>query len=73
MDTILGDEFSFRAVSTFEIRKIVISFPSNKAPGADKVSMQVIKDALLCIPPHLNRNHQQISTYISLPVNLEGS
>jgi hypothetical protein len=52
-DTFFGDEFSFRAVSTFEIRKIVISFPSNKAPGADKVSMKVIRDALPCILPTL--------------------
>ena len=50
-DTFFGDEFSFRAVSTFEIRKIVLSFPSNKAPGADNVSMKVIKDALPCILP----------------------
>ncbi len=28
------------------IRKIVYSFPSNKSPGPDKVSMKVIKDAL---------------------------
>ena len=29
--------------------KVVKSFPSNKAPGRDKVSMAVIKDALPCI------------------------
>ena len=28
------------------IRKIVYSFPSNKSPGPDKVSMKVLKDAL---------------------------
>ena len=56
LDTFFGHEFSFRAISRFEIRKIVLSFPSNKASGADKVSMKVIKDALPCIL-YLNRNH----------------
>ena len=51
LDTFFGHEFSFRAISTFEIRKIVLSFPSNKASGADKVSMKVIKYALPCILP----------------------
>lgn len=40
------DEFCFYPVSSYEIRKIVNSFPSNKAPGIDKVSFRVIKDAL---------------------------
>lgn len=40
------DEFHFRAATSLEIRKIVQSFPSNKAPGKDKLSMAVIKDAL---------------------------
>ena len=40
------DEFNFRPVSSYEIRKIVNSFPSYKAPGVDKVSVSVIKDAL---------------------------
>ena len=44
-----GDEFVLRAVSTAEVRKIVFSFGSNKAPGPDKVPMKVIKDALPCI------------------------
>lgn len=40
------DKFEFRAASTHEIRKAVMSFSSNKAPGHDKVAMSVIKDAL---------------------------
>ena len=51
--TFFGHEFSFRAISKFEIRKIVLSFPSNNASGADKVSMKVIMDALPCILPTL--------------------
>jgi hypothetical protein len=45
-DTFFEHVFSFRAISAFAIRKIVLSFPSNKASGADKVSMKVIKDGL---------------------------
>jgi hypothetical protein len=47
------DEFSFRPVSSYEIRKIVNSFPSYKAPGVDNVSVSVIKDALPIILPTL--------------------
>ena len=47
------DEFFFQPVSCGQVRKVVESFPSNKAPGRDKVSMAVIKDALPCILPTL--------------------
>ena len=40
------NKFYFHPVSCDVIRKIVYSFPSNKSPGPDKVSMKVIKDAL---------------------------
>ena len=52
-NSFIGDEFVLRAVSTAEVRKTVFSFGSNKAPGPDKVSMKVIKDALPCILPTL--------------------
>ena len=45
------DEFQFRATTSFEINKIVQSFPSNKAPGKDKLQMAVVKDALPAILP----------------------
>ena len=47
------EKFNFRAVSSQEIRRAVMSFSSNKAPGFDKVTMSVIKDALPCILPVL--------------------
>ena len=75
-NSFIGDEFVLRAVSTAEVRKIVFSFGSNKAPGPDKTSlpMTVIKDALPCIlPTSFNKNHQQFSTCISFSVRLEGS
>ena len=54
MEYILDEEkFNFRAVSSHEIRRAVMSLSSNKAPGFDKVTMSVIKDALPCILPVL--------------------
>lgn len=47
------DEFFFQPVSCGQVRKVVESFPSYKAPGRDKVSMAVIKDALPCTLPTL--------------------
>ena len=40
------EKFNFRAVSSHVIRRAVMSFSSNKAPGFDIVTMSVIKDAL---------------------------
>jgi len=40
------EKFYFRAVSSHEIRRALMSYSSNKAPGSDKVTMSVIKDAL---------------------------
>ncbi len=56
-------------MSPYEIRKIVNSFPSNKAPGMDKVSIGVIKDALPIILPVLTAvfplawNLEEIESY----------
>ena len=47
------DKFRFRAATSFEINRIVQSFPSNKAPGKDKLHMVVGKDALPAILPIL--------------------
>ena len=47
------EEFRFRAVTTFEVRKIIVCFPSNRAPGKDKLHMSAIKDALPVILPVL--------------------
>ena len=43
--------FSFVPVSCGEVRRTVMAFQSNKAPGHDKVRMSTIKDALPCILP----------------------
>ena len=49
------DQFRLYPVSCYEIQRIVMSFSSNKAPGLDKVSISVIKDALPCILPILTQ------------------
>ena len=46
-----ADKFRFHAVSSNEVQRVVMSFPSDKAPGYDKIPMSVIKDALPCILP----------------------
>ena len=44
------EEFRFRAVTTFEVDKII---ESNRAPGKDKLHMSVTKDALQVMRPVL--------------------
>ena len=38
--------FSFQPVSCNEVKRIILTMPSNKSPGFDKVSMKVIRDSL---------------------------
>ena len=46
-----ADKFRFHSVSSNEVQRVVMLFPSDKAPGYDKIPMSVIKDALPCILP----------------------
>ena len=46
-----SEMFRLHSVSSNEIREIVTAFPSDKAPGYDKVPMSITKDALPCILP----------------------
>jgi hypothetical protein len=43
--------FNFKPVSYADVRRIVLSFSSNKSPGMDKVPMSVIKECLSSILP----------------------
>ena len=43
------DKFRFHTVSSNEVQRVVMSFPSDKVPGYNKMPMSVIKDALPCI------------------------
>ena len=46
-----SQNFSFVPVSRGEVRRTIMAFQSNKAPGHDKVRMSTIKGALPCILP----------------------
>ncbi|CAB4043286.1 Hypothetical predicted protein, partial [Paramuricea clavata] len=45
-DLLLIDLFKFRTVTPDEVRTIILNSPLNKAPGADKINTQLIKDPL---------------------------
>ena len=47
------EKFHFKPVTCAEVKKVIMAFPSHKAPGEDKVPMSTIKDALSCISPVL--------------------
>ena len=40
------EPFTFYSVTCTEVQRIILSMPSNKSPGLDKISMRVIKDSL---------------------------
>jgi hypothetical protein len=40
------DLFEFRTITPDEVRRIILNSPSNKAPGADRINIQFIKDPL---------------------------
>ena len=70
------DKFRFPAVSSNEVQRVVMSFPSDKAPGYDKIPMLVIKDALPCILPILTLiiNRSLLSSVFSSCLeNIRGS
>ena len=63
-------KFNFRAVSSHEIRRAVMSFSSNKVPGFDKVTMSVIR----CAPLHsacADRHCESILIVVSLSCSVE--
>ncbi|CAB3995079.1 Hypothetical predicted protein [Paramuricea clavata] len=53
-----SQNFSFVPVSCGEVRRTVMAFQSNKAPGHDKVRMSTIKDALPLIPLLKEGDHE---------------
>ncbi|CAB4039973.1 Hypothetical predicted protein [Paramuricea clavata] len=40
------DLFSFRTVTSEEVRRVIASLPLNKAPGPDKINSRILKDCL---------------------------
>lgn len=43
--------FMFRSITTGDVQKIIMSIPSNKAPGCDKVNAKILKDSSPVIAP----------------------
>ncbi|PFX24919.1 putative RNA-directed DNA polymerase from transposon BS [Stylophora pistillata] len=41
----------FRSITTGDVQKIIMSIPSNKAPGCDKVNAKILKDSSPVIAP----------------------
>ena len=46
-----SQQFPFRTVNCGEVKKVITSMPSDKAPGIDKISIRVIKHSLPAILP----------------------
>ena len=65
------DEFRFRAATSFEINRIVKSFPSNKAPGKDKLHMAAGERCSTGYPPYFDRDHKQFTFDICISVTIE--
>ena len=42
----LADQFTFHAVTSEEVKQIILAMPSAKAPGTDRIHLKVIKDCL---------------------------
>ena len=45
--------FDFKAITSEDVRKVIMAMPSNKAPGYDRIPVFVIKDYLPYILPTL--------------------
>ena len=43
--------FTFQSITEDDVKKIIRSLPSNKAPGCDKVNARILKDSLAVITP----------------------
>ena len=49
----LEQQFSFKPVEQYEIEEIILSMPTGKAPGVDKIPLRVFKDCLPVVLPSL--------------------
>ena len=55
--------FQFRHVSQQDVRQVIEHFPSNKAPGYDKISARVLKDAILPALTHIMNSSFSSNTF----------
>ena len=49
----ISEQFHFRTVTANEVQAILMSIPSNKSPGHDKIPVKVYKDCLSSILPSI--------------------
>ena len=49
----ITEQLTFNTVTCHQVEAIVMSMASNKAPGIDKIPLQVIKDCLPAISPSI--------------------
>ena len=49
----ISDQFFFRTVTANEVQAMVMSIPSHKSPGYDKIPIKVYKDCVSSIPPSI--------------------
>lgn len=56
------DVFQFRGTTSFEINRIIRSFPSNEARGKDNLHMAVVNDA-----SDFNRDYKKFTFDICIP------
>ena len=49
----ISEQFFFRTVTANEVQAMVMSIPSHKSPGYDKIPVKVYKDCVSSIPPSI--------------------
>ena len=61
--------FAFQSITEDDVKKIIKSLPSNKAPGCDKVNGKTLKDSLPVIAPVITSliNNSFLSSSFPLP------
>ena len=64
------EAFEFRAATSFEISKIVQSFPSKKAPGKDELHMAVVRCSA-GYPSDFDRDYKQFTLDIRISLIME--
>ena len=49
----ISEQFFFRTVTANKVQAMVMSIPSHKSPGYDKIPIKVYKDCVSSIPPSI--------------------
>ena len=60
--------FEFEPITTGDVHKIIMSLPSNKAPGCDKVNAKILKDSSPVIAPIITSLINNSFTFSTFPL-----